>query len=452
MFAIMQRKVWRFATGIVAILLIVLALTTVVAITWLNPHLTRYIESDRFRIELEKETAKGLHFPSGHYEPIKRTGTWTAASAGFQANNGWKALRLIEARGITAKFNPWGVFHRLWQLDEVHVQGGEVGIQVYQPQPEPTPAKPWYAVFLPERVYLNWVESEPVDVTWRFRGKPAGFFRTRLLITPHDRDFEYQARDGRLTMASFPEMRLQHTHMLITKTILELYNLDLKPRALVNGSIHATGKAGTRDDRSVDFKFNIDAMPIADWLPGDWREHLAGAATGKIHWTGENPKLEYSGGDATLRIDDGRLSGLAFLKKIAELANDKSLERIKLNDCKLDLEWRYPKIDIKRLVMEEKGTFRAEGEIIVRKEYLRGTIELGVARRLLDWLPVANEVFPREHDGYMWTTVHLSGTVQAPQQDLSMRITEAIKEHPTAALALLFRQIGVTLRHAFGEE
>ena len=172
----------------------------------LNTRLTKYVESDAFRVEMEKETAKGLHFPSGHYEPIKRTGTWTAESAGFRAKDGWKALRVIDARGITAKFNPSGVLHRLWQLDDVHDQGGEVEIQIYEPRPEPSPPKPWYAKYLlPERVYLNHVESDPADVTWRFRGKRAGIYSTRLLITPHDRDFEYQASGGWLRMAPFPE-------------------------------------------------------------------------------------------------------------------------------------------------------------------------------------------------------------------------------------------------------
>ena len=73
----------------VALLLIVAALS-IIAMAWLNPRLTRYIESDSFRAEMEKETAKGLHFPGGHYEPIKRTGTWRAETAGFGAKNGRK--------------------------------------------------------------------------------------------------------------------------------------------------------------------------------------------------------------------------------------------------------------------------------------------------------------------------------------------------------------------------
>lgn len=432
--------------GIVGALIVLL----VCAFAFLSPRLTTFIESDKFRAEMEKETAKGLHFPDGHYEPIKRTGTWTAESAGFHANDGRKALRSIEALGISAKFNPWGVFLRRWQLDYVHVQSGEVGIQVYEPKPEPLPAKAWYAIFLPNRVYLKRVESEPVDVTWRFREKRAGFFGTRLLITPHGRDFEYQAREGELKMSPFPGLRLQHTHLLITKTLLTLYNLDLHSKNRATGVVHAEGKAGTREDKSVDFKINLDGMPLNEWLPNEWREHVEGEAICNIHWTGKNTKFEASQGEAALRVENGRVNGLPFLEKIATLTGEKELEHIKLNLCKLDLEWRYPKTHARNLLVEDKGKFRAEGNVTIEEKELGGAIELGVAPHLLDWLPKAEEVFPYKHDGYLWTTVHLSGTIDEPQQDLSPRIVDALKESPGAALGILFRGLGEWLRNAFG--
>jgi hypothetical protein len=73
----MRRKGWAVAA--VEILLIVGA----IGIVWRNPQLTHYIESDRFRAELEKETANGLHFPGGTYSPIRRTGFLSATSDGF---------------------------------------------------------------------------------------------------------------------------------------------------------------------------------------------------------------------------------------------------------------------------------------------------------------------------------------------------------------------------------
>ena len=106
----MRRRGW-WTVAAVAILLILGASGT----AWLNPRLTHYIESDRFRAELERQTAKGLHFPDGYYAPIHGTGFLTAAADRFQADNGRKALRAIDAHGITARFNPWGVFFRRWQ-------------------------------------------------------------------------------------------------------------------------------------------------------------------------------------------------------------------------------------------------------------------------------------------------------------------------------------------------
>src|SRR5438046_3304396 len=205
----MRRKGRAIAT--VAILLILGA----IGIAWLNPRLTHHIEGDHFRAELEKETAKGLHFPSGQYAPIHRIGFPSATSDGFRAANGRKALKSVDALGITAKFNPLGIFFRRWQLDNIHIQSGEVEVQTYTPTPEPSPAKPWFQVFLPRRVYLKQVEANPADVIWRFRGEKGGFFGTDLAITPHGRDFNYQASGGTLKMALIPNLRLRDTHLLI---------------------------------------------------------------------------------------------------------------------------------------------------------------------------------------------------------------------------------------------
>src|SRR5438874_7675808 len=323
--ASMRCKDWAVAA--VAILLILGA----IGIAWLNPQLTRYIESDRFRAELEKQTAKGLHFPGGHYAPIHRKGFLAAAADRFQADSGRKALRAMDAHGITAKFNPLGFFFRRWQLDEVHIQSGEVEIQTYAPTPEPSPVKPWFHLFLPRRVYLKRVESKPADVTWRFRGEKGGFFGTSLAITPRVWCFNYQSSGGTLKMELIPNLQLRDTHLLITKKLLTLYNLDLQPGDDVTGNIHAEGTAGTSEDRSVDFNFNFERIPVEEWLPKQWRDHVRGTASGNIRWRGKNPKLESSTGEATLRVDGGRIIELPFLENLAKITNEKALERLTLN-------------------------------------------------------------------------------------------------------------------------
>jgi hypothetical protein len=443
----LRRKLLILAAAIAIFFLLVFAAGVTV---FFSPLLTHYIEGDAFRTAMENETAKALHFPRTHYAPIRRTGTFTAKSESFESDNGQKAMKSLDAHGITAKFDPWGVFLRQWRFDGVQVQSGEVEIQIYEAHPEAAVPKPWLAIFLPNRVYLKKIESEQANVTWRFRGERAGFFGTQLLITPNGPDFEYFATDGRLRMAPVPDLDLRRAHILITKTLLTLYDLDLASDSRSDESIRVQGQAGIGRDKSIDVKANFDRVAIRPWLPAQWERSLRGSASGEVHWRGENPKLESSFGDGALRLNGGSVKNLSLLTELAEISRNQSLESLQLDDCSLRFTWRYPTIDIKDIAIEDKGKLRIEGDISVERRILRGTIQLGFTRRYLDWLPQAEEVFNRQRNGYLWTTVHLSGTIDEPRQDLSPRIIELFKQSPGAYLGLLFRQFGDWLKKTFG--
>jgi hypothetical protein len=95
--------------------------------------------------------------------------------------------------------------------------------------------------------------------------------------------------------------------------------------------------------------------------------------------------------------------------------------------------------------IEQKGKFRVEGTISFSDRSLGGTLQIGMARQYLDWLPHPEDVFTRESGGYLWTTVHLSGTLQSPQQDLSPRLVQALTDSPGALLGAAFRALGTWL-------
>ena len=443
----LRRKLLILAAAIAIFFVIAIALGMAL---FFSPLLTRYVEGDAFRVAMEEETAKGLHFPRARYAPIRRSGVLMAHSESFEADSGQKAMKSLVAHGVTAKFDPWGVLVRQWRLDGVEVQSGDVEIQIYEAHPEPVRAKPWFAIFLPNRVYLKKIHSDQANITWRFRGEQAGFFGTQLLITPNGRDFEYVATGGRLKMARIPDLELRRTHLLITKTLLTLYDLDLASDSQSDQSIRAQGHAGVGQDKSIEAKANFNSVPIRQWLPAEWKGRLKGGAFGDIHWTGKDPKLESSSGGGSLHIQNGRVDDVPLLNKLAELAQKKSFERLDLNECSLAFAWRYPEIEIKDITIEEKGKFRIEGDISVNRRLLRGTVRLGLAREYLDWLPNPQEVFSRHSGGYLWTDVHLSGTINEPRQDLSQRIIELFNESPGAYLSLMFRQFGDWLKKTFG--
>src|SRR5438067_8631088 len=235
---------------------------------------------------MEKETAKGLHFPQCQYSPILRTSAFTARSERFEARNGVKAMRSLNARGITATFDPLGVFVRQWRFSDVRVQSGDVEIQIYKANPEAVAPKPWFSIFLPNRVYLKTIESEQANITWQFRGERAGFFGTQLFITPHGPDFEYVATSGRLKMVLLPNLDLRRAHLLITKTLLTIYDIDLASDVGSGESIRAQATAGIGRVRGVDFRANLNQVRIRSCLPVEWKVQLAGSTSGDHHWPG----------------------------------------------------------------------------------------------------------------------------------------------------------------------
>ncbi|PYJ28138.1 MAG: hypothetical protein DMF24_08035 [Verrucomicrobia bacterium] len=417
-----------------------------------SPLVTHYVESESFRRAMEGETAKGLHFPHSNFAPIRRTSAFTAYSESFGARDGEKAMKSLDGHGITATFDPLGVFIRQWRFTDVRVQSGDVEIQIYKANPEAIAPKPWFSIFLPNRVYLKKIESGQANITWQFRGEQAGFFGTQLLITPHGPDFEYVATSGRLKMALLPDLALRRAHLLITKTLFTIYDSDLASDAGSSESIRAQAHAGIGKDRSVDLRANFNQVPIRAWLPVEWKKHFNGSASGDFHWAGKDPKLESSSGEGSLRVSNGRIDNLPVLEKLAELAQNKSFEHLELNNCSLSFEWKYPRIDISNIAIEERGKFRVEGEMSIEQRRLHGTIRFGLTREYLDWLPNPEEVFSRSENGYFWTHVHLFGTIDDPGQDLSSRIIELFNQSPGAYLGLLFRQFEGWLKRGFGDD
>ncbi len=411
-----------------------------------NRWFTRYVEGDAFRQMLQKETAKSLHFDECVFDPIHRVGALGAMSEKANCSGGRKALTSLNTGAVSARFVPAGVLVRHWTIDDLHVERAQVGIQTYEPTPEPKPARPWYAIFLPDRAYLRKVWSDHADITWRMRGERAGIFDTRLVITPHGRDFNYQASAGTLRNPGLPDMRVQDIRLLITKELFTLHNLDLVSGE--SGTIHAEGTTATRgESKHVDFRMKWNDLPLRQWVSAARTAQISGQANGDLRWTGDDYRLRAAIMEGRVEIVHGRVGDLKILDEIATVTNHPDLRALSLSECRARYHWERSRIELKELTLEDARRFRIEGDIEVgANRSLGGKIELGIARAYLDWLPRAEEVFTRERDGYLWATVHLSGTLQSPQQDLSPRVMEVLQKSPGAFIGAALRAFDAWLQ------
>jgi hypothetical protein len=195
---------------------------------------------------------------------------------------------------------------------------------------------------------------------------------------------------------------------------------------------------------------NFSQIPVDPWIPEAWASLFRGEASGEVSWEGRDMKLESSAGRGAFRIEGGRVSGAPVLDQAAALTGKKSIEEIELSRFSLQFEWKFPRVEVEQIEIEAQGAFSIKGKVLIDDQRLAGSVQLGTTRKYLEWLPRAEEIFARERDGYLWTTVNLAGTVQQPQEDLSPRVAQLLKKSPGAAVGIFFRQAGEWLEKNLG--
>jgi hypothetical protein len=207
-----------------------------------------------------------------------------------------------------------------------------------------------------------------------------------------------------------------------------------------------------KQDKSVAAEMNFSGVPVDPWIPEAWASLFRGVASGDVVWNGRDLRLESSSGRGAFRIEGGRVAGAPFLDEAAAVTGKKSIEEIKLNRCSLEFEWKYPRVEVKQIEIEAEGVFHIQGGVVIDNQRLSGSVRFGATRKYLEWLPRAEEIFARERDGYLWTTVTLAGTVQEPQEDLSPRVAELLKKSPGTAGGIFIRRIGEWFEETLGGE
>jgi hypothetical protein len=246
-------------------------------------------------------------------------------------------------------------------------------------------------------------------------------------------------------------MDTESLHMLVTKDQLTLYDLELSPAGSKEGRLSMHAHAGLKEDKRIDGELAFERIPVASWIPKSWDGRFHGQAKGRVRWEGESAKLETSRGEGDVRMDGLRYADANILQQLATATGREELRTLHFETFHTSVKWKYPNVEIYDLEIEARGVLRVEGRITINSHKLGGKIELGVRAEYLAWLPKATEeIFTRSRDGYHWTTVHFSGTLGQPREDLSERVRETIKESPGAMLGLWFREAGAWLDRAFG--
>jgi hypothetical protein len=429
----------RFAIIGGGLLLVVL----IFVICFVNGWITTWVEGPEFRAMLDQETSKGLKL-EGSFAPLQRRGVLGLSSDSFMGANGYKTIVTLQAYDISGTFNPLGVLLRRWEIDSIRINSGSVSLQETEASGAEERGPPWWA-FWPTRVYLADVKVDDANILWKLRDQDSGIYDTQLEITPNGRDFEYDAHDGDFRMPMTPPLKVVHAHLLVRKPRVYCSEFILADDAAhPTETIQISGDAGLQQDRSIHLKIDLDSLQVAPWLPEKLRPHVEGQASGHFDYASSGTGLETGQGKGNITVTHAILRDLQLVHQYTALTGGPNPGDMALKVCRADLGWDKGAVSASNIEAECEGVFRLTGTVTITADHtLSGQIELGLTDPYLRWLPTARTaIFTRDEGPYHFTTIHLSGTVQKPDQDLTPRIARELEKSPMLALKLFFRQAG----------
>ncbi len=414
-----------------------------------------YLQSEAFRQTMSRLTSMAFK-GQGEYAPIRRTGFLKVTTPGYAGDGGDQLMRAIQAQDVTATLDGWKIFRNRVELQQITIARSRVELQQFKPKPPPV--ETWFTRLLPT-VVLREVLADSADVLTQLSGRPVEIRGLNLRIRSNGVDFDYEGHDGFLRMPPVPELRVRHVHMLITTSQLYLREALLTPLSPESkGTLTVEGDTGIGTNSHFNTRIVIEGMPLAPWV-GPWHDSLDGLVSGRLTGQGILERKATGGrfdafdGSGDLQIAVGRIHALPTLDQLAALTGNQGLRDLPIEHCRFRFAWKHPHLEVRDFTIESKGVFRLEGNLDVRREQISGQFEFGVTPPYLHWLPNAREtVFSREHDGYCWTTVRMSGNLKHPKDDLTPRLKSTLAETPFAFMSLLLRGIGDWFEYPFGRD
>lgn len=284
---------------------------------------------------------------------------------------------------------------------------------------------PWYARFLPNEIELTGLDIGESSVRLLMNDGETAFSGTRWALKPDQGKGNYMifGTGGRLT---FPwkflppldlkqtKMRYQDHSIFLTESKFSLFH---------RGELDLVGEASLRGE-GFSFEGKLRDVRGNEVLPEDWSQRLMGDVESEFTVRNRGRGVMVSG---QLRFLNGVLTGLPVLDYLGAYGGNPRFRRLSLSVAQTDFEWEDGAFVFRNFVLGSEGLMRVEGQLRVDPEKrIDGRFRVGLTPGTLAVIPGAEtRVFLPGERGLLWAPLHLTGTLDDPKEDLSLRLLEA---------------------------
>ncbi len=416
--------------ALVCLLLLILGVRA-----WLDD----FLRSDDFRRFLDRKTSAALQ-AEARIDPLH----WEHSelyTTGIDVRDGSPGgpLTAFNADQVRAAFDLGALWHRVWRIETLDAEritaefGTNPASKTAPPQPRPDQVaapgadRGFLASLLPNRMDIGEVRVADFSLRWMDRqskqmGQLASTRLSARMLGGNYRTWEVEGKGGTLTQGDLPAVTMEDFALKSTEEAVFITRASGRPAS--GGNLELSGKQTLTGSRDLDLALNLEAVPIEPLLPPDWRGRLHGKATGNVRVAGSPGNAKSWQATGHLNLREGRLEALPVLDQLAVFSASARYRQTVVQKGSADFTWTPDTLTVHNLTLESEGLLRVEGDFTVRDRQVEGLFRVGVAVSTVRWVSqISAALFDLpQHDGYVWTTMHLSGPVDNPHEDLTGRL------------------------------
>ncbi len=402
--------------------------------------LLSYLQGEDFRRLMEEKACNKGQAESVVLEDSLHINGNRLSLAGIRAERRG-LLNAAEARHISAEIDRGALFDRELLFTRLNIEEASLTLDADKLAEELPPVreseKGFWSRFLPDHARVQAVSCKEFTTRLNILGKGYELASCRLSATPAPRQgkdaWEFGIEGGRLH-TPLPYLRdssiKSATFSLGGKRIaLSQARLMLSPGELIlNAQYERKAKQWSADLR-------VNKADVGRLLSSDWKKRLSGELYARLDIAGKGSKPRKA--DGTLALQQACLEALPILSDI-ELDGTYPYRSLSLEKATCNLSfpyadkarnirraWRFDNIDLRA----QDGLLRVRGHVIIDEDgALGGTLVIGLPTSVVQKaLPMhsllADKLFTATgEEGYEWLNLNLSGTLDNPQEDLTVRL------------------------------
>jgi hypothetical protein len=420
-------KALRWIGIVLGILFLILIIGGVSLYFALRP----YLASDSFRRLLEAEVSKSLQVEV-LFEPLQWSGLTVFTNSVKTAGASKVALKSLNVQQLRISIALRPLLHQIARIDRIEMQSLDAEFQVPEPQPETphaaepaTPPPAWIQSIAPQKVEIGEIAIQQGKLRW-----PAGenafgeLSQFKVQASVDGDDFNLWVREGKLLLPQLPELQLQTLKGRTHQKSVFITNATLQYEK--QGTLTVDGELGFDTPSTAHLNFDLNSIPLAPFLPGDWRARLVGNLNGRLKLTQDEKTNGVPQVIGPVEITQGKIEALPIFNKVAEITQVERWKNVTLDKAKLNLNWTPQKTLLEQVDFESKKLLLFQGDVLIEGENISGKTTVGIDPSVSKLVPgIIDQVFNQTSGEYATTPVEISGTMQSIKEDLTERLAAA---------------------------